>query len=297
MEESQFKSGFVSIIGMPNAGKSTLYNALMGEKLAIVNSKAQTTRHRILGIKNGPDFQIVYSDTPGILRKTSYQMHERMMKFVGESMSDSDVLVLLIDIHGKDFNPEIRERFAKSGAYKVVGINKIDVSSQEELDAAMARLKEEFPADCYLPMSAQEGFGVSQLESIVAAALPVHPPYYPTDQMTDRSERFFVNEIVRNNILRLYDEEVPYSSEVLTLAFKENSKIVRISAEVIVERESQKPIIIGKGGAGIKKLGIAARKDLEEFFQKQVFLELFVKVRDDWRNNKNMLRQFGYDYE
>jgi GTP-binding protein Era len=297
MGESQFKSGFVSIIGMPNAGKSTLYNALMGEKLAIVNPKAQTTRHRILGIKNGPDYQIVYSDTPGILRKTSYQMHERMMKFVGESMSDSDVLVLLIDIHGKDFNPEIRERFAKSGAYKVVGINKIDVSSQEELDGAMARLKEEFPADRYLPMSAQEGFGVAELEAIVAAALPVHPPYYPTDQMTDRSERFFVNEIVRNNILRLYDEEIPYSSEVLTLAFKENSKIIRISAEIIVERESQKPIIIGKGGAGIKKLGIAARKDLEEFFQKQVFLELFVKVRDDWRNNKNMLRQFGYDYE
>ena len=297
MGESQFKSGFVSIIGMPNAGKSTLYNALMGEKLAIVNPKAQTTRHRILGIKNGPDYQIVYSDTPGILRKTSYQMHERMMKFVGESMSDSDVLVLLIDIHGKDFNPEIRERFAKSGAYKVVGINKIDVSSQEELDGAMARLKEEFPADRYLPMSAQEGFGVAELEAIVASALPVHPPYYPTDQMTDRSERFFVNEIVRNNILRLYDEEVPYSSEVLTLAFKENSKIIRISAEIIVERESQKPIIIGKGGAGIKKLGIGARKDLEEFFQKQVFLELFVKVRDDWRNNKNMLRQFGYDYE
>lgn len=297
MDSSQFKSGFVSIIGMPNAGKSTLYNALMGEKLAIVNPKAQTTRHRILGIKNGPDYQIVYSDTPGILRKTSYQMHERMMKFVGESMSDSDVLVLLIDIHGKDFNPEIRERFAKSGAYKVVGINKIDVSSQEELNAAVARLKEEFPADRYLPMSAQEGFGVAELEAIVADALPVHPPYYPTDQMTDRSERFFVNEIVRNNILRLYDEEIPYSSEVLTLAFKENSKIIRISAEIIVERESQKPIIIGKAGAGIKKLGIAARKDLEEFFQKQVFLELFVKVRDDWRNNKNMLRQFGYDYE
>ena len=297
MDSSQFKSGFVSIIGMPNAGKSTLYNALMGEKLAIVNPKAQTTRHRILGIKNGPDYQIVYSDTPGILRKTSYQMHERMMKFVGESMSDSDVLVLLIDIHGKDFNPEIRERFAKSGAYKVVGINKIDVSSQEELNAAVARLKEEFPADRYLPMSAQEGFGVAELEAIVADALPLHPPYYPTDQMTDRSERFFVNEIVRNNILRLYDEEIPYSSEVLTLAFKENSKIIRISAEIIVERESQKPIIIGKAGAGIKKLGIAARKDLEEFFQKQVFLELFVKVRDDWRNNKNMLRQFGYDYE
>ncbi len=297
MSEGVFKAGFVSIIGMPNAGKSTLYNALMGEKLAIVNSKAQTTRHRILGIKNGPDYQIVYSDTPGILRKTSYQMHERMMKFVGQSLSDSDVLILLIDIHGKDFNEEIRERFAQSKAYKIVGINKIDVSSQGELEEAMERLKTDFPADVYWPLSAQEGFGVEGLEQLVAKALPDHPPYYPTDQMTDRSERFFVNEIVRNNILRLYDEEIPYASEVLTLSFKENSKIIRISAEIIVERESQKPIIIGKAGAGIKKLGIAARKDLEEFFQKQIFLELFVKVRDDWRNNKNMLRQFGYDHE
>jgi len=297
MSEGVFKAGFVSIIGMPNAGKSTLYNALMGEKLAIVNSKAQTTRHRILGIKNGPDYQIVYSDTPGILRKTSYQMHERMMKFVGQSLSDSDVLILLIDIHGKDFNEEIRERFAQSKAYKIVGINKIDVSSQGELEEAMERLKTDFPADVYWPLSAQEGFGVEGLEQMVAKALPDHPPYYPTDQMTDRSERFFVNEIVRNNILRLYDEEIPYASEVLTLSFKENSKIIRISAEIIVERESQKPIIIGKAGAGIKKLGIAARKDLEEFFQKQIFLELFVKVRDDWRNNKNMLRQFGYDHE
>ena len=297
MSEGVFKAGFVSIIGMPNAGKSTLYNALMGEKLAIVNSKAQTTRHRILGIKNGPDYQIVYSDTPGILRKTSYQMHERMMKFVGQSLSDSDVLILLIDIHGKDFNEEIRERFAQSKAYKIVGINKIDVSSQGELEEAMERLKTDFPADVYWPLSAQEGFGVEGLEQLVAKALPDHPPYYPTDQMTDRSERFFVNEIVRNNILRLYDEEIPYASEVLTLSFKENSKIIRISAEIIVERESQKPIIIGKAGAGIKKLGIAARKDLEVFFQKQIFLELFVKVRDDWRNNKNMLRQFGYDHE
>ncbi|MFZ9755370.1 MAG: GTPase Era, partial [Bacteroidia bacterium] len=226
-----------------------------------------------------------------------YQMHERMMKFVGQSLSDSDVLILLIDIHGKDFNEEIRERFAQSKAYKIVGINKIDVSSQGELEEAMERLKTDFPVDVYWPLSAQEGFGVEGLEQLVAKALPDHPPYYPTDQMTDRSERFFVNEIVRNNILRLYDEEIPYASEVLTLSFKENSKIIRISAEIIVERESQKPIIIGKAGAGIKKLGIAARKDLEEFFQKQIFLELFVKVRDDWRNNKNMLRQFGYDHE
>ncbi len=295
MSEEQFKSGFVSIIGMPNAGKSTLYNALMGEKLAIINPKAQTTRHRILGIKNGENHQIVYSDTPGILRKTSYQMHEKMMKFVNESMDDSDVLVLLVDIHGRDFSDDIKQKFQKSKAKKIACLNKIDTSNQQELIAKLEAFKEEFEADIYLPISAQEGFQIEVLEKYIVDFLPFHPPFYPEDQLTDRSERFFVNEIIRNNILKLFDEEIPYASEVVTLSFKEDAKLVRLNCEIILERPSQKPIVIGKNGAGIKRLGIDSRRDLEAFLGKQVYLELFVKVRDDWRNNKTMLKQFGYD--
>ena len=297
MSEDTFKSGFVSIIGMPNAGKSTLYNALMGEKLAIINPKAQTTRHRILGVKNGDGFQIIYSDTPGILRKTSYGMHEKMMKVVNESLEDSDVLVLLLDIHGRDFSEEIRLKFEGSKAKKVVALNKIDNSNQEELVKKLSWLKETFEAEVYLPISAQEGFQLDVLEKYIVDFLPIHPPYYPEDQLTDRSERFFVNEIIRNNILKLYEEEIPYASEVVTLSFKEEEKIIRLHCEVILERPSQKPIVIGRNGAGIKRLGIESRKELETFLGKQVYLELFVKVRDDWRNNKTMLKQFGYDTE
>ncbi|MFM1791784.1 MAG: hypothetical protein RLZZ252_138 [Bacteroidota bacterium] len=297
MSEDTFKSGFVSIIGMPNAGKSTLYNALMGEKLAIINPKAQTTRHRILGVKNGDGFQIIYSDTPGILRKTSYGMHEKMMKVVNESLEDSDVLVLLLDIHGRDFSEEIQKKFESSKAKKIVALNKIDNSNQEELVKKLSWLKETFEAEVYLPISAQEGFQLDVLEKYIVDFLPVHPPYYPEDQLTDRSERFFVNEIIRNNILKLYEEEIPYASEVVTLSFKEEEKIIRLHCEVILERPSQKPIVIGRNGAGIKRLGIESRKELETFLGKQVYLELFVKVRDDWRNNKTMLKQFGYDTE
>ena len=282
---------------MPNAGKSTLYNALMGEKLAIINPKAQTTRHRILGVKNGDGFQIIYSDTPGILRKTSYGMHEKMMKVVNESLEDSDVLVLLLDIHGRDFSEEIQKKFEGSKAKKIVALNKIDNSNQEELVQKLSWLKETFEAEVYLPISAQEGFQLDVLEKYIVDFLPVHPPYYPEDQLTDRSERFFVNEIIRNNILKLYEEEIPYASEVVTLSFKEEEKIIRLHCEVILERPSQKPIVIGKNGAGIKRLGIESRKELELFLGKQVYLELFVKVRDDWRNNKTMLKQFGYDTE
>ncbi len=282
---------------MPNAGKSTLYNALMGEKLAIINPKAQTTRHRILGVKNGDGFQIIYSDTPGILRKTSYGMHEKMMKVVNESLEDSDVLVLLLDIHGRDFSEEIQKKFESSKAKKIVALNKIDNSNQEELVKKLSWLKETFEAEVYLPISAQEGFQLDVLEKYIVDFLPVHPPYYPEDQLTDRSERFFVNEIIRNNILKLYEEEIPYASEVVTLSFKEEEKIIRLHCEVILERPSQKPIVIGKNGAGIKRLGIESRKELETFLGKQVYLELFVKVRDDWRNNKTMLKQFGYDTE
>lgn len=293
MEE--FKSGFVSIIGMPNAGKSTLYNALLGEKLAIINPKAQTTRHRILGIKNGEGYQVIFSDTPGILHKTSYKMHEKMMRFVNESLRDSDVLILLFDIKRPNLTEELIEKFKSSKARKIVVLNKLDLSFQDEVTAVMNNLQKEFPADAYLSISAEHKFQIEVLEKMVLDYLPTHPPYFPEDQLTDRSERFFVNEIIRNNLLALYDEEIPYSCEVITLSFKETNKIIRLSCEIVVERDSQKPIIIGKGGNKIKRLGIDSRKQLEEFFGKQVFLEMFVKVREEWRNNDKMLNQFGYN--
>ena len=290
-----FKSGFVSIIGMPNAGKSTLYNALLGEKLAIINPKAQTTRHRILGIKNGDGFQVIFSDTPGILHKTSYKMHEKMMRFVNESLRDSDVLILLFDIKKPNLTEELVEKFKSSKAKKIVVLNKLDLSFQDEVTAVMNNLQKEFPADAYLSISAEHKFQIEVLEKMVLDYLPIHPPYFPEDQLTDRSERFFVNEIIRNNLLALYDEEIPYSCEVITLSFKETNKIIRLSCEIVVERDSQKPIILGKGGKKIKRLGIDSRKQLEEFFDKQVFLETFVKVREEWRNNDKMLNQFGYN--
>lgn len=290
-----FKSGFVSIIGMPNAGKSTLYNHLLGEALAIVNPKAQTTRHRILGVKNGENYQIVYSDTPGVLNKTSYKMHDKMMHFVNESIVDSDVLVLVIDIQGKPFSEEIKAKFEKSSAKKIVALNKIDLSNQEQLESKLEEIKEAFQADVYLPISAEHAFNTKELESYIEQFLPVHPAYYPDDQLTDKSERFFVNEIVRNQLLKLYDEEVPYACEVNTLSFKESEKIIHIHADIFVERESQKPILIGRGGTKIKQLGIESRKNLEGFFGKQIHLELHVKVKDDWRNDDRLLRQFGYE--
>lgn len=290
-----FKSGFVSIIGMPNAGKSTLYNHLLGEALAIVNPKAQTTRHRILGVKNGENYQIVYSDTPGVLNKTSYKMHDKMMHFVNESIVDSDVLVLVIDIQGKPFSEEIKVKFEKSSAKKIVALNKIDLSNQEQLESKLEEIKEAFQADVYLPISAEHAFNTKELESYIEQFLPVHPAYYPDDQLTDKSERFFVNEIVRNQLLKLYDEEVPYACEVNTLSFKESEKIIHIHADIFVERESQKPILIGRGGTKIKQLGIESRKNLEGFFGKQIHLELHVKVKDDWRNDDRLLRQFGYE--
>ena len=290
-----FRSGFVSIIGMPNAGKSTLYNHLLGEALAIVNPKAQTTRHRILGVKNGEGYQIVYSDTPGVLNKTSYKMPDKMMFFVNESIKDSDVLILVLDIHGKQFSEEIKAKFERSAAKKIVALNKIDLSNQGELEVKLQEVKDTFEADVYLPISAEHGFNTVELESYIEQFLPEHPAYYPDDQLTDKSERFFVNEIVRNQLLKLYDEEVPYACEVNTLAFKESEKIIHIHSEIFVERDSQKPILIGRGGSKIKQLGIESRKNLEGFFGKQVHLELHVKVREDWRNDDRMLRSFGYE--
>jgi GTP-binding protein Era len=290
-----FKSGFVSIIGMPNAGKSTLYNGLMGDKLSIINPKAQTTRHRILGIKTGENAQIIYSDTPGILKKASYKMHEKMMSFVHESLDDSDVLILLLDVRATEIPEEIQQRYTKSKAKKIVAINKIDTVKQDQLEAVMQKVAESYAADAFILLSALNNYNLEKLEELALSYLPEHPAYFPEDQITDRSERFFVNEIVRNNALRLYEEEIPYSIEVSTLLFKEEEKILRLSCELVVERDSQKRIVIGNKGDAIKRLGINSRKELEAFFGKQVYIEMFVKVREDWRNNKNMLKQFGYD--
>lgn len=282
---------------MPNAGKSTLYNALMGEKLAVVNSKAQTTRHRILGIKTTETYQIIYSDTPGILRQVSYKMHEKMMKSVNESLEDSDILILLLDVNEKEFSAEIERKYDGFKGVKIICLNKIDTTVQATLENKLLEIKEKFDADLYLPVSALEKFNIDLLEAKVVEFLPVHPPYFDGEDITDRSERFFVNEIVRNNALKLYSEEIPYAIEVFTLSFKEEPKILKISCEIVVERDSQKRIVIGNKGAAIKKLGIAARGDLETFFGKHIFLELFVKVRENWRNNPNMLKQFGYDLD
>lgn len=280
---------------MPNAGKSTLYNSLLGDRLAIINPKAQTTRHRLIGIKNGEGYQVIYSDTPGVLKKISYKMHEKMMQFVHQSMADSDVLVLLLDINGTHFYDEVKLKFHQSDAKKILAINKIDTVTQEQLEARMPALQEEFKADAYVILSALNNFNTALLEKTILDFLPEHPPYFPEDAVTDRPERFFVNEIIRNQILNLYQDEIPYSAEVMTMAFKDTAKILRIAVEIIVEKESQKPIIIGTKGAMLKTLGIKARKDLEDFFGKQVFLETFVKTRKDWRNNDNMLKQFGYE--
>lgn len=222
-------------------------------------------------------------------------MHDKMMFFVNESIKDSDVLILVLDIHGKQFSEEIKAKFERSAAKKIVALNKIDLSNQSELEVKLQEVKDTFEADVYLPISAEHGFNTVELESYIEQFLPEHPAYYPDDQLTDKSERFFVNEIVRNQLLKLYDEEVPYACEVNTLAFKESEKIIHIHSEIFVERDSQKPILIGRGGSKIKQLGIESRKNLEGFFGKQVHLELHVKVREDWRNDDRMLRSFGYE--
>lgn len=290
-----FHSGFVSIIGKPNVGKSTLYNALMRAKLSITNPKAQTTRHRILGIDTGENHQIVYSDTPGILKQVSYKLHDRMMSFVKQAFEDSDVLVLIVDANRPEDPDEFKQAFLKSKAKKIVCINKMDLVDETKLLEIMEHYKTEFPSDVYLSISATENFQIDILRENIIKFLPEGPAYYPADQITDKSERFFVNETIRNHALRLYQDEVPYSIEVVTNSFKEEPKIIRIYSEIITERDSQKVIILGKGGMKIKRLGTDSRKDLEKLFDKKVYLNLFVKSRKEWRNNDKMLNQMGYD--
>lgn len=289
------KAGFVNIIGKPNAGKSTLMNILVGEKLSIITSKAQTTRHRILGIVSSDEHQIVYSDTPGILTP-HYKMHESMMKFVYTALSDADVLLLIIDVTSKDkLEDELMEKLKKSGSKIVVLLNKIDLIKPEELETTSASWATLLPEAEIIPISALEKFNTDYLTKRIVALLPDSPAFYDKDQLTDRPEKFFVSEIIREKILINYDKEIPYSCEVYVESFKDEPTILKIRALIFVSRESQKGILIGHLGSGLKRVGTQARLDIEKFFDKKVFLELFVKVKKDWRNNDYMLKQFGYE--
>ena len=289
------KSGFVNIIGNPNVGKSTLMNALVGERLSIITSKAQTTRHRILGIVNGEDFQIVYSDTPGILTP-SYKLQSSMMKFVQGALKDADVLLYVTDVTEKpEERNEIVDKIVLSALPTILVINKIDLSDAETLNALVDAWQRIMPEARIVPVSALNNFNLGGLFDRIVASLPEGEPYYPKDALTDKPMRFFASEIIREKILLNYDKEIPYSVEVVVEKYKEESTIDRISAIVYVARESQKGIVIGHRGSKLKKVGSEARKDLEEFLGKKVFLELFVKVNDNWRNDERQLRRFGYE--
>lgn len=292
------RAGFVNIVGNPNVGKSTLMNALVGERLSIITSKAQTTRHRIMGIVNGEDFQMVYSDTPGVL-SPNYQLQKQMLEFSRSALVDADVLLYVTDVtDSADRNADFLEKVKKmaaAGTRVFLIINKIDLTTQETLEGLVNFWHTQLPEAEIFPISAQERFGVDQLFEAIKAALPECPPFFPKDQLTDKSERFFVNEIIREKILLNYDKEIPYSVEVEVESFQEEELLIRINAVIYCERESQKGIIIGKAGSALKRVGSQARKDIEEFFQKQVFLQLYVKVDRDWRSNTGRLKHYGYD--
>lgn len=294
------RSGFVNIVGNPNVGKSTLMNALVGERLSIITSKAQTTRHRILGIVNGDDFQIVYSDTPGVL-KPSYRLQEQMLEFSRSALVDADVLLYVTDVQDSaDRNIEFLDkvkRMAAAGTKVLLIINKIDLTTQQTLEQLVDFWHKQLPEAEVLPISAQEKFGIDQLVTAIKQALPECPPFFDKDQLTDKPSRFFVDEIIREKILLNYDKEIPYSVEVEVETFHEEENIIRISAIIYVERESQKGIIIGRAGSALKRVGTQARKDIEAFFGKQVFLQLFVKVDKDWRSSQSRLRHYGYDLQ
>ena len=291
------KSGFVNIIGNPNVGKSTLMNALVGEKLSIITSKAQTTRHRIMGIVSGEDFQIVYSDTPGIL-KPSYKLQESMMKFVTGAVADADVILYVTDtVERGERSAGIIDRIRQSGVPAIVVINKIDLTTPEALEALVDKWQGELPEARIVPASAKENFNIEGLFKTILDLLPEGPAFYPKDTLTDKTLRFFASEIIREKILRFYDKEIPYCCEIEIESYKEEPAIDRIAATIYVARDSQKGILIGHKCEKLKRVGQAAREDMEQFLGKKVFLQLFVKVNDDWRNNERQLRRFGYESE
>lgn len=289
------RSGFVNIIGNPNVGKSTLMNALVGEKLSIVTAKAQTTRHRIMGIVNGEDWQIVYSDTPGILRP-GYRLQQNMMDSVDEALGDADVILYVTDtVETPDKNAEYLDKLSRVDCPVIVVINKIDVSSQAAVTELMEWWHGKLPAAEVIPASAQERFNLESILDAVVARLPECPPWFDKDTFTDRNLRFFASEIIREKILLNYKEEIPYSCEVGIESFKEGAERYEISAVIYVMRESQKGIIIGRGGSALKKVGTQARLEMEDFFQKKVYLNIYVKTEPDWRESKKELRRFGYE--
>ena len=291
---SKHKSGFVNIIGNPNVGKSTFLNAVVGENLAITTPKAQTTRHRILGIVNGDDYQVIFSDTPGII-KPAYEMQEAMMDFVKESFEDADILLYMVEAGEKDLKNEAFFNKIKNAKVPVLLlINKVDQTDQDKLEEMIKYWQEKLPNAEIFPVSALHGFGVDQVLNRILELLPESPPYFAKDQLTDKSERFIVNEKIREKILKHYKKEIPYAVEVETEEFKDEGDRIRIRAIIYVERDSQKGIIIGHKGAGLKRIGTEARKDLEKFFGKKIYLELYVKVNKDWRKKAEQLKRFGY---
>ncbi len=287
------KAGFVNIIGNPNVGKSTLMNALVGERLSIITSKAQTTRHRIMGIVNNDDFQIVYSDTPGFV-KPFYKMHEALMGFVETSLKDADVFLYMVEMGEKQHHSEIIDRINKSGIPVILIINKIDTTTQEEAMKYYDNWKTIFANAEIFMISALHGFNIENIVPAIVEKLPISPPFFPKEDLTDKPMRFFVSEIIREKIFIFYQKEIPYSSEVVVESYKEINGIMHISAMIYTERESQKNIIIGKGGTSIKRIGIEARKDIESFIEQRVFLEIRVKVLENWRNNPLILNRLGY---
>lgn len=289
------KSGFVNIIGNPNVGKSTIMNAMVGEKLSIITSKSQTTRHRIMGIVNEDNYQIVYSDTPGIL-KPNYKLQEKMMGFVSTALEDADIILYITDVvETMDKNQQYIERLSKTDAPIVLIINKIDLSNQQKLEELVDIWKKLLPKAEIIPVSAINNFNLDQVFKRILDLLPEGPPYFPKDSLTDKTERFFVSEIIREKVLLNYQKEIPYSVEIEVEEFKDTDKLLRIRATIHVVRSSQKGIIIGHKGQALKKLGTEARKDIEDFFGKKVFLELYVKVTKDWRDKDRQLRGFGYN--
>lgn len=288
------KSGFVNIVGNPNVGKSTLMNVLVGEKLSIITSKAQTTRHRIMGIVNTEDYQIVYSDTPGILRP-NYKLQESMLNFSESALGDADVLLYMTDVIEKsDKNAEFLEKVKHLNVPVLLLINKIDQTNQQDLEVLVQSWRELLPEAEIYPISALNKFNIDTIKGRILELIPESPPYFAKDAMTDRPARFFVTEIIREKILLYYQKEIPYSVEVIVEEFKEEKTIINIRAMIVVERDTQKGIIIGHQGKAIKKVGTMARKDIERFFDKKVFLEMYVKVEKDWRSRDNLLRNFGY---
>lgn len=289
------KAGFVNIIGNPNVGKSTLMNAFVGERLSIITSKAQTTRHRILGIVNGDDFQVLLSDTPGII-KPAYQLQESMMDFVKSAFEDADILLYLVELGEKELKDEaFFNKITNSKIPVLLLINKIDIGNEELLAEALQLWQEKVPNAEIFAISALQNFGVLEVFNRIIELLPESPPFYPKDQLTDKPERFFVNEAIREKILIHYKKEIPYSVEIDTEEFFEDENIIRIRSVIMVERETQKGIIIGHKGSALKRVGIEARKDLEKFFGKQIHLELYVKVNKNWRSDERQLRRFGYN--